>query len=257
MNLDYYKGRKGVTSTGLKMIALIIMLVDHIGASIVERYLFANGIGLLSLNSDTGVTFMQVFDVVLRIIGRIAFPVFCFCIVEGFHYTRSRVSYMVRMFLFAVISEAPFDFAFSGKFVDWSHQNVFMTLGIAILALWIIEDVLPRQNFYNEANKKIFIILIYVGTAILSEVLRADYGALGIVAICVIYSGRMRGRQKAMAMGDVILTIGNLLEISSFLSVVLIHFYTGKRGRGMKYFFYIFYPVHLLILGVICKYMGI
>ena len=108
------------SGTQLKIIALLSMLVDHIGC----------------------VLFPKV--TAFRIIGRLAFPIFAFLIAEGMVHTSNWKKYFLRLFIFAIISEIPFDFITSGKMIDWSHQNVLFTL---LLGAMSIASFRTKQNF--------------------------------------------------------------------------------------------------------------
>lgn len=257
MNLDYYKGRGGITSTGLKIIAVVIMLIDHLGASILERYITANGATDAMYNFDFSGPMGKyiIADAIIRLIGRLAFPIFCFCIVEGFHYTHSKRNYFSRMFLFALISEIPFDFAHETTIWNFEHQNVFWTFTIAMAGLWLAETIAERRT--GQKGNKLIMLGTMIIACVIAYALNTDYDIMGILTVYVMYFVRTRGRKRTMAWGSLILTLGNIVEFTAFLDIILIHFYNGKRGRGMKYFFYVFYPLHLLILGIICKSMGI
>ena len=115
----------GLSGTALKRIACLSMLVDHIGASLLENGLFKQGAfwpGDVQL------------DGVLRLAGRLAFPIYCFLLVEGFLHTHDFKKYALRMLGFALISEWPFDWAFFSG-VYWGHQNVYFTLLLGLLAM--------------------------------------------------------------------------------------------------------------------------
>ncbi|MBR1572467.1 MAG: conjugal transfer protein TraX [Lachnospiraceae bacterium] len=257
MNFDYYQGKRGITSTGLKIIAVIIMLIDHIGASVLERFIMANGAtdAMNSFDFSGPMGNYIIGDVIVRLFGRLAFPIFCFCMVEGFHYTSSRRNYLSRMALFALISEVPFDFAHKFTAWDFSHQNVFFTFTIAMAGLWLGEIICEKRG--PKKGNKLIMVATMVVACIIAYILNTDYDILGILTIYVMYFVRERGRKRTMAWGSLVLTLGNPIEFTAFLDVIILHFYNGKRGRGMKYFFYIFYPLHLLILGIICAFMGL
>lgn len=126
-----------LSGEALKWIAMGTMLIDHIGACLIES-------GLLNLSDPDSVAFISgselgyrlyLLDNFLRLVGRIAFPLFCFLLVEGFLHTKNFKRYFLRLGLFALISEIPFDFAMFGTAFDPSYQNVFWTLlfGLAVL----------------------------------------------------------------------------------------------------------------------------
>lgn len=141
--------KTGITGSTLKIIAIVCMLIDHIGAVILERYLYANGLSYKTMQMmvEGGFGNLQkvvIADLILRLIGRLAFPIFCFLLVEGFYYTSNRAKYVLRLFLFALISEVPFDFAFKNSWLEFSYQNVFFTLTIGLLTIWGIDEIQKR-----------------------------------------------------------------------------------------------------------------
>ncbi len=219
----------------LKMIAIITMLIDHIGAVLFP------------------------YQMVFRYIGRIAFPIFVFLIVEGFFHTRNIHKYELRLLLFAAISEIPFDLAFNGAVLEFSSQNVFFTLFLGLLML----DLMKQAK-----NKMYWEILILVAFVLIAELLQTDYSGGGVLLIWWFYQFRNRPLVKFIGLGAVSWIFFGLIECWSLLAVVPILLYNGERGfHGesglysgaanssgavlLKYLFYIFYPAHLLILHFI------
>ena len=252
----------GISGFVLKMIAVVSMLIDHTAATILERAL----LGELTIGCMTEQN-MQIWPGVyylMRMIGRMAFPIYCFLLVEGFKYTRNREKYALRLFLFAVISEIPFDLAFQKKWWDTSYNNVFFTLLLGLLAImaldWVRghwkkvdESASKRYWFFSNLAKSIVLATITLGTmAIADLVLHTDYGASGVAAIIVMYL-LYQNRMLAFSMMVVVLAVlSSGLEIAAILMLVPLHFYNGTRGKQLKYAFYAFYPVHLLVLVGIC-----
>ena len=209
------------------MIAVITMLIDHTAASILERMLqIMPAWGPITMaNWDNWYRL----DVILRGIGRMAFPIYCFLLVEGFIYTHSKAKYALRLFIFALISEIPFDMALFKSYWDMSHNNVFFTLWIGLLTIWATDFVMVHMA----------------------------YGMSGICAIYVLYMLRNQ-RQVGFATAVVLLGImSGTLELLALLMLIPMHFYNGTRGKQHKYFFYAFYPVHLLFLAIICQLIGL
>lgn len=228
----------------LKIIAIVTMLIDHIGAALIETVLFQGGTGI-------SYRWYEV-DTVLRAIGRTAFPIFVFLLVEGFFHTHSRRNYFGRLALFSLLAELPFDLAFHGVLFYRDSQNVFWTLAIGFLVIWGVEKL------YERCGTGYFIAACILSAALISagcfaaEVLRTDYGGYGILLIVLFYFGRRFGVPRLLiCIGGYLLFLWEPYCIGGFF---LILFYNGarkKRGRGFQYFFYLFYPVHLLILGLI------
>ena len=147
MQAGKIQGKRGISSAMLKNIAVVTMLIDHIGAVIVARLLVRNGLYEAMVNQEAYTAWMGQnggmygIYMAMRIIGRLAFPIYCFLLVEGFYHTRSRAKYAGRLFLFALLSEVPFDLAFSRRMWDFSSSNVFITLLFGLLVIWGVEGI--------------------------------------------------------------------------------------------------------------------
>lgn len=216
----------------LKVVAAGTMFLDHVGAVVLEN-------GLLPTLSGTDLQFWSNVDAVLRLIGRLAFPLYCFLLVEGFLHTRSVKKYALRLLLFALFSEFPFDLAlFHG--MDMHRQNVFFTLFIALLVL---------QCFGVAGKLPVWLRIptdaaVLVAGVALAELLRTDYAGFGVILIALLYVAR-ENRFHQFFVG----VVATLWELTAPVAYVLTYFYIGERGKQLpKYFFYAFYPVHLLVL---------
>lgn len=232
--------KKGLTGFHLKLIALITMAIDHT-AAVANVHLMPGG--TFPFSTDAFFTCHMYYGW-MRVIGRMAFPIYCFLLVEGFHYTRDRRKYALLLLLFAMISEIPFDLAFAARMVDWSYNNVMWTLLLGLLMMWLIEVLKDRG--------KILVVVIIALTALVAELAHVDYGAAGIMAIALLYIIRER-RMLGFALSVLILGLTcSATEFFALLMLIPIALYNGQRGRQIKYFFYAFYPAHLMILYVIC-----
>ena len=312
--------KKEITGATLKWIAIITMLIDHIGAAILEPYMGGEfgpmPAKVLGLNP-------MIWDFIIRGIGRVAFPIFIFLMVEGFFYTRNRKKYAIRLGLFCLISEIPFNLGFHPQDMeiysdlprlkiidfDYTYQNVFFTLFIGFLTIWVMkvvsdyfaqrkmrlkpvgactaegidldggleEDDVPSHAdgvFLDDSDdaentggtsatngltmesvceKLLLGLVIFTGCA-LAHFLHTDYGFSGVLAIVVCYIVKKRGGKYIgqMAAPVIVLSLMNMFEAIAFIDMALVVSYHGKKGKNIgKYFFYIFYPAHLLILGLI------
>lgn len=180
----------------------------------------------------------------LRCLGRIAFPIFCFLIVEGFFHTRDVRRYMGRLGVFALISEIPYDLAFRGVPLEYAHQNVFFTLLIGIGMMILLE-----RN--REWPVKAVILLLAMWLAVL---IRSDYNFRGVLLIFVFYIFHESRWLAVTAGGLWNFLYQGVIQKYGVLSVLPLALYNGERGRKMKYFFYIFYPAHLLLLYGISRF---
>lgn len=218
-----------MNSFHLKLIAVITMVIDHIAAVLIPQHTVAY--------------------FVMRCIGRISFPIFCFLLVEGCYHTKNVKKYAMRLFLFALISEIPFDFAVYGTPFYAKHQNIFFTLaiGLVVIASMKFVEIKFGQNIL--AINCLDAVIVMVG-CIISNAVLADYSMFGILLIVCFYL--FRGNKILNFFGLLAITgyvSGNLIQMFGALSWVFLVGYNGERGKGSKYLFYVFYPLHLLILG--------
>ena len=248
--------KKGITGSTLKLIAIIAMFIDHTGAIIVERMLMSGGASqLMSIDYIKANANLYMIDMVLRLIGRLGFPIFCFLLIEGFQHTHNVKKYVGRLFLFALISEVPFDLGFCGEAFYWGYQNVFFTLFIGLLVLVGFRFVEEKRE-WNRTLRILLLALILVAGGGAAQLLRTDYSAFGVLTIVIMYRFK-RNKTLEAAMGCVALTAMSLTEITSFFVMIPIHMYNGKRGWNIKWLFYAFYPVHILLLYVIAYAIGL
>ncbi len=233
--------KKGISGSTLKIIAMVTMLIDHIGAALLE-------IGYMPYLLNKGDTLLYEqwadIDMLMRLVGRMAFPIFCFLLVEGYFHTKDVKKYLGRLFLFALISEVPFDLAFSKTVFTMHYQNVFFTLFLGLLGITIYDKC-------EKKGKGILSLLSLCGCGMLAVVLNTDYSFTGVVVVFAFYLFYNNEVVRNIASSIAILGAG-AIEIASYIAYIPIHFYNGERGLKLKYVFYIFYPLHLLIL-VLCR----
>ncbi len=246
--------KNGINGAQLKIFAMVCMLLDHIGVVLVIP------LTLISRLSATDVFFTasqwETVYYVLRCVGRIAFPIFAFLIVEGFTHTRSRLKYLCNLGVFALLSEVPFDLALFGNAFTVYSQNVFFTLAFGLIALMLMEYISKQSRLkaYPQVAEHILTIVAVVLIALFSEWFRTDYGGIGVITICILYQCRQTKVTGAF-ISWIVLSLYNWLEICSLPFVLLVKHYNGQRGRQNKILFYAFYPLHLLILYGISKWI--
>lgn len=250
-----YLRKSGLSGSSLKIIALISMLIDHTGAVLVLQMIRHLG-GTTSMTLEAYQAFMSeyswlisLYDI-MRLVGRLAFPLFCFLLVEGFLHTRHLSRYIRNLGIFALISEPCFDLALHNCLLEFSSQNVFFTLFLGILTLCGIRQIEERlPNLQHTIALILKLAVIAVG-CLLALWLKTDYDAYGILCISLMYLFRAH-RELSFGAGCVPLVFLSSSQFFSFLGLSLIWAYNGKRGLSLKYIFYAFYPVHLLLLHLI------
>lgn len=226
-----------MSSFVLKLIAVITMVIDHIGLCFFPEYEW------------------------IRYIGRISFPLFAFLLTEGFIHTSDKTKYAVRLGVFALISEIPYDLCIYGRVFDFGHQNIFFELlcGLAVLAC------------IEEASKKpVFFALIPL-LFLFSSYLNFSYGIYGIALMAMFYILRDKPVERAVSAaavtvffngaaalgfdilgGNISILSVNYTQMYAAAATVPLLFYSGKKGRySFKWFFYGFYPIHLIVLFLV------
>lgn len=256
--METLKVKKGLSGSALKMIAIITMAIDHLGAGVLGRLLRQRGYMELMASSDmnaitewfaaNGLLFAVY--TIMRMIGRVAFPIFCFLLVEGFMRTRNVKKYALRLGAFALISEIPFDLTLNAKVLEFTYQNVFFTLFVGLLTMIVFDKI--EKTEWNKVAKLLLSAVALIAGAALAEVLRTDYSAIGVICIMVLYVFRHNKIWQIVAG-----CVAFVWELTAVLAFLPIAFYNGQRGMKLKLFFYTFYPLHLLIIYLICMAMGI
>lgn len=221
-----------LSGSALKVIAVLAMFIDHLTKRILVNYPCCTT--TLWTFQDTQVTWC----VVGETIGRLAMPIFCFLLVEGFVYTHDRFRYGRNLLLFALLSEIPFDLSRRLQYIDPTYQNVFWTLFVSYLGLCALGELKDRPVWRAVA---------VIGLALVSMFSLIDYGPRGYAMVLMLYALRDKALEKT--------AIGSCIQLSTWragLAFIPINLYNGKRGfvgvPALKYAFYLFYPVHLLFL---------
>ncbi len=237
--------RHGLTGSTLKLIAIIAMALDHIAWTLIDPQLAALGLTSFpqfpSLGAMQSCPMLCILSYLFHFIGRTTFPLMLFFLTEGMTHTRNFRRYALNLLIFAFISEIPFDLAFSGTAFNFSQQNVFFTLFLSLIAIYTIRKL---------SHKPLLVFLIVILCAATAFLLRSDYSYKGIIIACVIELLREK-KTLAYLFGCLSATALSPYEITALLALPAVHAYNGQRGRKLKYFFYIFYPAHLLLLFAI------
>lgn len=222
----------------LKMIAVVSMLIDHT-AFVLEPVLPWMSVSLLVFQGKEITIYY-----LMRKIGRLAFPIYCFLISEGISHTKSKRNYSLRLFLFALISELPFNLMIAGNLFS-PKQNVFFTLLLGTHLIQVFESKI-------DSFQKTFLMLILLAAA---RFLRADYGVSGAVLVLLLYL--CRGQRTLQTVLSYPMLSGGVAAFAAFIPISM---YNGKRGfiktAAAKYAFYLFYPLHILFLLLIKSMLG-
>jgi len=233
---DAFRARFGLPGSVLKIIAIVTMLIDHTGATVIRRLCNAKAGYFYDPEVHKMMTQLYYYS---RRIGRLAFPIFCFLLVEGFYHTRSVRKYAERLALFALISEFPFDYALHPGQRFMAKQNVYWTLLIGLLVMWIVQSLFDGRIILQLA--------VMTSGLTLARLMQTDYSYRGVFLIEMLFIFHFM-RNWQCACGAAYMEYEKMPTPLAFIPIWL---YNGNRGRQLKYFFYLFYPVHLLILGII------
>ena len=238
------KKLKILNSNALKIIAMILMLLDHMWGTIIPGNQW------------------------MTLVGRMAFPIFAFLIVEGYIHTSDYKKYIKRLLIFGLLSEIPFNLIYTGSIIFPFHQNVLFTLVLGLLIIHEIDKIINNKEIKLRV-KSILKILLFLLITIIGFV---DYGITGVLTIVVFYLFRefkfaWLGQLISLILLYIVFFKGQSVIINIFnyeyflpiqgmgvLSLILIWLYNGKKGNNsklLKYIFYSFYPVHMLMLYLI------
>lgn len=216
-----------MSSFSLKMLAIICMLIDHVG------FIFFPNLSIL------------------RVIGRLAFPLFAFQIGVGFQNTKNKEKYIFRMIVFTLISQYPFWLMLTTKIPNSSFTlNVGATLTLGLLCLYAIEKI----------ENKFFKVLVPLLILTISFFIPIDYSWYGVLTIIIFYIFR---NSKVLSFSSYFILLvsymaykNSLFNLPAILSLIPIFLYNGQKGKNTKYLFYVFYPLHLLILVWIYNFVN-
>lgn len=234
--------KKHLNANQIKLIAIIAMTIDHL------TWAFFPGIQAV----------WYVFA--LHIIGRLTAPIMWFFIAEGCYYTRSIWKYAGRLFLFALISHFTYCFAFGIPFLPFSNGSIFNQTGVMWSLAWAVVLVaVNRDERFPQWVKVLSFPVICLIT------FPSDWSCIAVM--CPFFLYHHRGDFKRQAIDIVVWTLMyaavyiifldklyGVLQLFTFLTIPILAQYSGERGkkrRGMKWLFYIYYPVHLIVIGII------
>lgn len=235
---------KKLNRNHIKLIALATMLIDHLGFT------------LYPLLSHTALG--RIVYLLLRIIGRISFPLFAYFVAEGFYYTKSRLTYVFNMFLFGIISQLPFYWLTHVPY----YFNIMFTFFIACLTMWLFDAWVREKGTMSQIAYVIVIICLIVGMEILKMFnITVDYGAYGILITLMFYIFKNQKQNALICFVALILikftksivyNINDIFVILQLLSIPILAAFNGNKGKlNLKYLFWWFYPLHMAVLYMI------
>lgn len=224
---------KLVTGNILKVIACFSMLIDHVDVFFLDN------------------------DYSLRCIGRIAFPIFIFLMCEGYMHTHAKKKYLLRLVIFSLISEVPYDLLFNHKAFFITENSVMWTLTLGFICINILDKIWPSPDDVPGSNKPYVLeIFILVTSFFIGEMLDVNYGATGILAIILCYTLMRVGVDNRLVYIAIVLLLISFegIELWGLLGLPAIMLYSGelgKKSKPLQLAFYAFYPVHLLLIYLI------
>ena len=232
------KTRFGLDSTALRLLAILFMVLDHLWATVVPGNLW------------------------LTFLGRLAFPIFAFQLCEGYRHTGDFRRYRRRLLVFALLSEIPFNLFYAGSVIFPFHQNVLFTLLLGLLAMRQADMLRREEGIKKKSLRCLALLLILAGGVVLFP----DYGLMGVMTVLCFFVFRDHRlfQLAAMAVLNIFAFKGQTIPVSlgalafdfpiqgfALLALPLIWLYNGEKGpggKGLRLFWYIFYPLHMLAL---------
>lgn len=238
----------GLNGNTLKIIAAVSMLIDHIGVVLLP---------------DVGF---------LRVLGRLAFPIYAYMIAEGCAHTKHRLRYFLTVFLLGAVCQTVYAIASDG-----TYMGILITFSMSILLVYMLQAVKAAWTANEETvARRILLTALFAaavaGVYLFTCFVRIDYGFWGCMA--PVFASLFRAPRDAEAplwrkldcntvhvlmLGVCLLILACVfggIRFCALLAVPLLLLYSGKRGTAnLKYFFYIFYPAHLVLLEGIAFFL--
>ena len=255
------KGSSGIkmprlfSSAVLKYLAAFFMLIDHVAVVMLQVVNAAKNTGAHG-NTESLIAIYRI----MRHIGRFSFPVFCFFIVEGYCKTKSRAKYLIKLIVFGSISQIPFEKALFNEATlsNGYYTNVFFTLALGLMSIWFIDaflfgkyvEIPQRIKNWPVAVRGVIVAASVGALCYISDYFHTDYRYGGIIMIIVFFL-LWDIPEAACGAAYAAICSYNSAEVWSLPAIIMLMMYNGNRGRQSKYFFYVFYPLHLTLLWII------
>lgn len=244
-------GKMDLSAAALHILAMAFMLMDHLWATLLPAQEW------------------------LTCVGRIAFPIFAFMAVEGYFHTHNLKKYLLRMLIFAVISEVPFDLMYGGTWFYPVHQNVIWTLMMGLVGIHLMETVRKKKSTFVYILVSAIVVIL---GGLLGTLSMVDYYGMGVLTVFIFYFFRGRkwwcllGQMLALYWVNVELLGGLMYPIRLFgmefelcqqglalLALLPIWLYRGRQGyhsKPFQYFCYAFYPIHMLVIVLVLNFIN-
>lgn len=244
-------GKMDLSAAALHILAMAFMLMDHLWATLLPAQEW------------------------LTCVGRIAFPIFAFMAVEGYFHTHNLKKYLLRMLIFAVISEVPFDLMYGGTWFYPVHQNVIWTLMMGLVGIHLMETVRKKKSTFVYILVSTIVVIL---GGLLGTLSMVDYYGIGVLTVFIFYFFRGRkwwcllGQMLALYWVNVELLGGLMYPIRLFgmefelcqqglalLALLPIWLYRGRQGyhsKPFQYFCYAFYPIHMLVIVLVLNFIN-
>lgn len=253
--------KSGINSSALKIMAMILMLIDHIGALIVLPYM------MTVTDYELYQRLHSLYDI-LRLIGRVAMPIFVYQLVLGNRFTKNKSRYILNILIFTLISEIPYNFLLSDSIIDIKDQSIMWALLLGALMMACLDLV------NKEKVSIIYSMLIVLITCVIAYFIRSDYGFSAIILIASIYF-LIDHRELMIYISPVVFLLSYFLMkymnpryrdqaverlASEAMCVVAFIFIANdngirKGGKTLKWIGYLFYPLHLTIIYLIRRFI--
>lgn len=244
-------GKMDLSAAALHILAMAFMLMDHLWATLLPAQEW------------------------LTCVGRIAFPIFAFMAVEGYFHTHNLKKYLLRMLIFAVISEVPFDLMYGGTWFYPVHQNVIWTLMMGLVGIHLMETVRKKKSTFVYILVSAIVVIL---GGLLGTLSMVDYYGMGVLTVFIFYFFRGRkwwcllGQMLTLYWVNVELLGGLMYPIRLFgmefelcqqglalLALLPIWLYRGRQGyhsKPFQYFCYAFYPIHMLVIVLVLNFIN-
>ncbi len=248
---------RGISAAALRNWAIAFLAIGVFGRGVLQN-------GILNLNALSGTQLLEVMQadenamivatvaLICQAVETCAAPIFAFLLVEGFRHTSSFQNYITRVGILALVSELPYNFAMTGKLLELESRNPALSLVIALVMLWFFQKY-PEKGLKNTGLK----LMAFVGAFLWCWMLHIDQGNCMVILVAILWLVRKKEETRAVFgfSASLLCSLLDMFYIVSTMSFMLMHMYNKEEGNQNRAFNYAVYPVLLLAVGIVAKFV--
>lgn len=249
--------RKGLTTQGLRTWGTLLSVAGIFGTAVIQNGILGMTVGsteklLETMQSSGSMMMFATLAIVLQLIQACAVPIFVFLLLEGFLHTASVKKYLIRVVGLAVISEIPYNLAYSGSWLNMGNRNPVFALAVCLLLLYFYR-MFPAKGFSNMVLKAVITVAAFLWISML----KIDAGGPCVLMTAVLWA--LRDKPNFRILGGCtaafLCTVFSPYYLIAPMIFIALHMYNGEKGEENRVVSYLWYPVTLLVFGLVSAYL--